>query len=195
MKSVFLVMASVTVLSSLLISPEFSTFLKQQAVEPTTTQSKKIDEQASKKIDDVKKRINENEDAQRAAESILDPIYKLAEKFSFGGFYWIAFALMAAGVVSFALQLVIGKLFLLAKLQFSLTEIVGDALGLLISLVGLVLTTQAATENSFFTQSAFAVLSSAALGIVCGVLMFVWSTKTEARAADSRKTKSRRNRE
>lgn len=187
MKGVFLVMASMTVLSSLLISPEFSTFLKQQAVEPTPV--------PLKKLDDAKQRINENEDARHAAESILDPIYKLAEKFSFGGFYWIAFALMAAGVVSFALQLVIGKLFLLAKLQFSLTEFVGDTLGLLISLVGLVLTTQAATENSSFTQSAFAVLSSAALGIVCGVLMFIWSTKTEAHAADSRKAKSRRDRQ
>jgi len=62
----------------------------------------------------------------------------------------------------------------------------------LISLVGLVLTTQAATENSTFTESSFAVLSSAAAGLVVGVIMFFWGTKQEAQAADAQKALRRK---
>lgn len=151
-----------------------------------------LQDKASKKIDEVKKQVDESEEAKQVAESILNPIYQLAESFSFSSFYWIAFALMAAGVVSFALQLVIGKLFMLAKFHFSLTEILFDALAFLISLVGLVLTTQAATENSTFTESSFAVLSSAAVGLVVGVIMFFWGTKQEAQAADAQKALRRK---
>src|SRR5690606_29809677 len=96
--------------------------------------------------------------------SLLKPIYWLAEKFAFPTFYWLAFAAMVAGVVSFALQLVLAKLVVLSKFSLSPTEILSDSLGLVVSVIGLVLTTQAATENSTFTQSAFAVLSAAAIG-------------------------------
>jgi steroid 5-alpha reductase family enzyme len=98
-------------------------------------------------------------------------------------FYWVSFALFAAGVISYALQLVLTKLALLAQLKFNLAEILSDALGLLISVVGLVLTTQAATQNSNFTTSPAMVLSSAAVGLIAGFLFFRWGHKLEVRAA------------
>jgi hypothetical protein len=89
---------------------------------------------------------------------------------------------MAAGVVSFALQLVLTKLLLLAQLKMNLAEILSDALGLLISLVGLVLTTQAATQNSTFTASPAAVVSSAAVGLLAGFVFYIWGQRLELRA-------------
>ncbi len=97
--------------------------------------------------------VNQNQPAQQASSNVLRPIYKLAEYMSFSAFYWLAFAIMVTGVVSFALQLVLAKLVVLAKSSLSLTEVLSDSLGLVISLIGLVLTTQAATENSHFTES------------------------------------------
>ncbi len=67
---------------------------------------------------------------------ILDHIYQLAERLSFPMYHWVAFALMVSGVISFALQLTLGKLFVLAKLSISPSEILADAQGLVISLVG-----------------------------------------------------------
>ncbi len=139
--------------------------------------------------------IDENETAQEASSSILNPIYQLAEMFSFPAFHWIAFALMVTGVVSFALQLVLAKLVVLSKLGLSLTEILSDALGLVISVVGLVLTTQAATENSRFTASPFAVLSATAAGVVVGFIFYLWGQSQEVQAlkgrmADTTKKKS-----
>ena len=58
---------------------------------------------------------------------ILKPIYALAEYFSFPAFHWIAFAIMVAGVVSFALQLVLAKLVVLSKGSVSIKEILSDA--------------------------------------------------------------------
>ena len=146
-----------------------------------------LKEQAEKKIDEVKEKVDNNEDAKEAADSILNPIYKLLESFSdVSYFYWIAFALMSAGVVSYALQLVLGKLFMLFKGRFSITEILSDLLGLVISVVGIGLTTQAATENSQFTESAFAVLSAAITGAIVGIIMFMWGVSLEAKAAKNR---------
>lgn len=146
-----------------------------------------LTKQAEKKVDEIKESVDKNEDAKEAAESILNPIYKLVESFeSVSYFYWIAFALMSAGVISYALQLVLGKLFMLFKGRFSIAEVLSDGLGLVISLVGIGLTTQAATENSQFTESAALVLSSAVVGAIIGILMFMWGVSLEAKAAKSR---------
>ena len=49
--------------------------------------------------------VDKNVQAQEVSAGILKPIYQMAESFSFPAFHWIAFALMVAGVISFALQL------------------------------------------------------------------------------------------
>jgi hypothetical protein len=56
-----------------------------------------------------------------------------------------------------------------------------------ISLVGLVLTTQAAAENSTFTQSPASVLSATAAGAAVGYLFYRWGKAQELAAADGRK--------
>lgn len=131
--------------------------------------------------------IDESEQAKEASAGILKPIYRVAEEFSFPAFHWIAFAVMVAGVVSFALQLTLAKLLVLAKAGFSPGEILSDALGLVVSLVGLVLTTQAATENSSFTSSSAAVLSATGLGVIAGCVFYVWGQRQELQAVEGRK--------
>jgi hypothetical protein len=142
---------------------------------------------AEQKIDDFAEEVNESEEAQRISAGILRPIYSVAEAISFPAFYWLAFALMVAGVVSFALQLVLGKLVVLAKMGFSLTEILSDALGLAVSVIGLVLTTQAATENSSFTKSAVAVLSATVVGALVGLVFYLWGQRLELQAVEGRR--------
>lgn len=137
-------------------------------------------------VDKVAKEVDESETAKEASAGLLQAIYDLAEAMSFSAFHWVAFAVMATGVVSFALQLVLGKLVVLTKGGFSLTAILADALGLVVSLVGLVLTTQAATENSDFTQSPAAVLSAAAVGVIAGFLFYLWGQRQEIEAAKGR---------
>jgi ABC-type multidrug transport system fused ATPase/permease subunit len=135
----------------------------------------------------VSESIDTNPQAQEASAGILKPIYQLAEAFSFPAFHWLAFAVMVAGAVSFALQLTLGKLMVLARLSFSLSEVLSDALGLVVSLVGLVLTTQAAAENSDFTKSAAAVLSATAAGAVTGFVFYLWGQRQELQAVEGRK--------
>lgn len=144
--------------------------------------ARELADSAGKKIDDVAGQIDRNETAKEAAAGILQPIYILAESLAFPTFYWLAFALMSAGVVGFAFQLVFGKLVVLAKGSINLREILSDTIGFVISAVGLVLTTQAATENSTFTQSAAAVLSSSVLGIVLGLFLYRWGQAQEVSA-------------
>ena len=91
-------------------------------------------------------------------------------------------------MISYALQLTLGKLFVLAKLSISPSEILSDVQGLAISLVGLVLTTQAAAENSTFTRSPAAVLSATAVGGVVGYVFYRWGKAQELAAADGRRT-------
>ena len=153
----------------------------QKDGEPKSTES------IQEKVDDVADKVNQDERAQAAAAGILKPIYQLAERFSFSSFHWIAFALMATGVVAFALQLVIGKLLLIFRMELDLGEILSDVMGLAISVIGLVLTTQAATENSKFAQNAVAVLSASAVGLVLGFIFFRIGFGSEARAAKVRK--------
>ena len=145
----------------------------------------------AQRVDETAKRVDEDQRAQELSTGILNPIYQLAEHFSFSSFHWLAFAMMVAGTVSFAGQLVLGKLVMLAKRHFSLIEILSGGLGLLISLIGLVLTTQAATENSQFTSSPFAVLSAAAAGAAVGVVFYLQGQSQELRAARAGKKESR----
>jgi hypothetical protein len=95
---------------------------------------------------------------------------------------------MATGVVSFALQLTLGKLVVLARAGFSPAEILGDALGLAVSLLGLVLTTQAAAENSSFTNSPAAVISASAVGVILGFVFYLWGQRQELQAVEGRKS-------
>lgn len=154
-----------------------------------------LEEKAQQTVDSAKETagavaeaVDQNQQAQDASAGILQPIYRLAERFSFPAFHWLAFAVMVTGVVSFALQLTIGKLVVLSKFGFSLAEVLSDALGLTVSLVGLVLTTQAATENSEFTESAVAVLSATAVGAIVGIVFYVWGQKQELQAVAGRRS-------
>ena len=151
--------------------------------------AKGVVDQTQEKVSEIAADVDEDERAIEAKTSILGPIYALAETMSFKAFHWLAFMFMVTGVVSFALQLVLGKLVALAKLGFSLTEILSDALGLVISLIGLVLTTQAAAENSTFTESAFAVISATVVGLVLGFIFYLWGQRQELQAIDARKAR------
>ena len=146
-----------------------------------------LTEGAKQQAKDIADKVDQSPQAQKVSAGILEQIYLLAEKIESPMFYWGAFALMVTGAVSYALQLVIGKLCVLAKMSISLTEILSDGLGLAISLVGLVLTTQAAAQNSTFTQSPASVLSATAVGAVLGFLFFRWGTAQELAAVDGRK--------
>lgn len=161
------------------------------ASEPSTTdQVKKTTEKLAA---DTKEEVNKIADvldhdarAQKVAAGILQPIYSVAESLSFPAFHWLAFAMMSAGVVSFSLQLVLGKLVALTRMGFSLKEIISDAISLAISVVGLVLTTQAAAENSTFTQSAAAVLSASVAGLIVGFILYRWGQAQELQAVAGR---------
>ena len=148
-------------------------------------------EGAKQQAQEIAKTVDQNPQAQKVSAGILEKIYLLAEKLESPMFYWVSFALMATGVASYVLQLGLGKLFVLAKMSISLTEILSDALGLAISLVGLVLTTQAAAQNSTFTDSPASVLSATAAGVVLGFLFFRWGTAQELAAADGRKVQAK----
>ena len=110
----------------------------------------------------------------------------MVENLAFPAFHWLAFALMTAGVVSYALQLVLGKLVVLMRMGFSLGEIISDAFGLAVSVIGLVQTTQAAAENSTFTQSAAAVLTATVAGALVGLILYWWGQAQELQAAAGR---------
>jgi len=144
--------------------------------------AKDLASDAQTKVEELAETVDQNPMAQKAAEGVLGPIYKLAESLNFSAFHWLAFGFMSAGVVSFTLQLVLGKLALLFRGSLNLREILSDAVALVISAVGLVLTTQAAAENSTFTHSAAAVLSSAAFGVVLGFIMYRWGQAQEVNA-------------
>jgi hypothetical protein len=150
-------------------------------------QAKPTVDAAQDELEEITGRVNQSEQAQRVKAGILNPIYSLAETFSFSAFHWAAFATMVAGVISFALQLTLGKLVVLSRSGFSPSEILSDALGLAVSLIGLVLTTQAAAENSNFTASAFAVISSTCVGVIAGFVFYIWGQRQELQAVAGRK--------
>lgn len=153
--------------------------VKEQAGQIVTDTREKVEEIAAK--------VDESPEAQEASAGVLKPIYAIAEYLSFSAFHWLAFAVMIAGVVGFAFQLVLAKLVVLSKMGFSLKEFLSDALGLVISLVGLVLTTQAATENSDFTSSPAAVLSATAVGVIVGLIFYWWGQAQEIQAVEGRR--------
>ncbi len=186
-----------TIALALLITiTSFSTTLAQEseAETPKDPQSKpSFQDQSEQAFHDTKekaeefaKQVDESEQAAEIKAGILDPIYQLAEYMAFPTFHWIAFAVMVTGVVSFALQLVLAKLVLLMRMGISMTAILSDALGLLISVIGLVLTTQAAAENSTFTNSSAVVLSSAIVGALVGIVFYWWGQSQEWQAAKGR---------
>ena len=143
-------------------------------------------EQVKETAEKLAKSLDKDPRAKTAAAGVLQPIYVVAENLAFPAFHWLAFALMTAGVVSYALQLVLGKLVVLMRMGFSLGEIISDAFGLAISVIGLVLTTQAAAENSTFTHSAAAVLSSTVAGVLVGLVFYWWGQSQELQAAAGR---------
>lgn len=162
------------------VSPEKS------SAETITDNAAAATDEAKKKVEELAREVDKSPQAREISAGILQPIYQFAEQLSFPFFHWVAFTVMAAGVVSYALQLVLGKLVVLTKMGFSLSEILADAHGLVISLVGLVLTTQAAAENSTFTQSPFAVISAALVGAVVGFIFYLWGQAQEVQAAKAR---------
>jgi hypothetical protein len=147
-------------------------------------------EKTSEEVSKIARQLDQNPRAKDVAAGVLQPIYTVAKSLAFPAFHWVAFALMAAGVVSYALQLALGKLVVLARLGFSLKEIASDAVGLAISVVGLVLTTQAAAENSTFTQSPAAVLSATAAGVILGIILYFWGQSQELDAVAGRSKSS-----
>ena len=149
---------------------------------PETSATEQVKESAEK----FAKTLDKNPRAKTAAAGILQPIYVVAENLAFPAFHWLAFALMTAGVVSYALQLLLGKFVVLLRMGFSLGEILSDAFGLAISVTGLVLTTQAAAENSTFTHSAAAVLSATVAGVLVGLVLYWWGQSQELQAAAGR---------
>ncbi len=151
---------------------------------------KEMTDSIQENAEDIARKVDASEDAQKFSAGILEPIYKLAENIEFPAFHWVAFALMVSGVVSFALQLVLGKLVVLMRAGFDLAEILMDAQSLLISLVGLILTTQAAAQNSTFTQSPAAVLSSAAVGVLVGFIFYLWGQSKELQALRGRRAEN-----
>lgn len=160
---------------------------KDTTLKDVQDKAEHVAEDAKKKVEEIAKEVDKSPQAKQISAGILQPIYQLAEQLAFPMFHWIAFAVMATGVVSFALQLVLAKLVVLSKMSFSPAEILMDAHGLVVSLVGLVLTTQAAAENSTFTQSPFAVLSAAAVGVVVGFIFYRWGQSQEVQAAIARR--------
>jgi len=144
------------------------------------------EEKTVEEVSKLAKKVDQEPMAKSAAAGILQPIYVVAEALSFPAFHWVAFALMASGVVSYALQLVLGKLIVLSRMGFSFKEIASDVVGLAISILGLVLTTQASAENSTFTQSPFAVISATVVGFIFGVILYFWGQSQELQAAAGR---------
>jgi hypothetical protein len=160
---------------------------QETTVDDVTERASSVVDEAQEQIDNIADQVDRSQQAQETKAGILKPIYQLAEKFSFPAFHWLAFAGMVTGVVSFSLQLLLGKLVVLTRRGFSLTEILSDALGLVLSLVGLVLTTQAAAENSTFTSSAFSVISAAAVGVLIGFVFYLWGQRHELDAVEGRR--------
>jgi hypothetical protein len=173
----------------------FASVWAQEPDAPADAQEQPALEQAKDELEDISQRVDQSEQAERVRAGILKPIYTLAEQFSFSAFHWAAFAIMVTGVVSFLLQLTLGKLVVLSRASISPAEILSDALGLAVSLIGLVLTTQAAAENSNFTTSAFSVISSTCVGAIVGFVFYIWGQRQELQAVTGRKVAAGRSRE
>ncbi|MGI9516686.1 MAG: hypothetical protein ACR2NP_06565 [Pirellulaceae bacterium] len=161
--------------------PKTSVEQKQETPQPLPDDS--VVDKLKDQVGDIGETIDQSETAQGVSAGVLQPIYDAAELIAFPAFYWVAFMLMVAGVISFAGQLIFAKLFLLFRAQLNLREVISDSAGLLISLIGLVLTTQAATQNSTFTESPTSVLSAAGVGVLVGIILLIWGQRLEFDAA------------
>ena len=156
----------------------------QEIVEKVKEQTAAAADQIKERAAEIGKTLDQSDTAQDVSAGILDFIYKGAEYVGqYPAFYWTAFTLMAAGVVSFLLQIVFTKFFLLFKLHINIKEMLSDILGLAISSIGIILTTQAAAQNSTFTQSPSAVISATAVGVVVGFVFYIWGQRQEFQAA------------
>lgn len=165
-------------------------FLSNMTYAQEVDVSKQIKDQVGEigsKVNELGKTIETVPAVQDASAGLLQPIYQAAEAIDFPSFYWVAFALMVAGVVSFAGQLLFSKLLLLMRMKLDVKEVLSDILGFLISAIGLILTTQAATQNSTFTESPFMVLSAAIVGALIGFVFYLWGQSTEFKAARKQK--------
>jgi hypothetical protein len=142
--------------------------------------------EVERRVTEIEQQLNADPRVHEISAGILQPLYDLSVFMSRPWFYWVAFMLMSAGVVSFALQLVLTKLILLFRLRLSISEVLSDSLGLLISLAGLVMVTQAAAQNSSFTENAAAVVTAAGAGLLIGVVFYFFGQRTEFDAARDR---------
>jgi heme/copper-type cytochrome/quinol oxidase subunit 3 len=153
--------------------------MTQQASEMTQQAA----QQAQAKAEEFAREMEKNKKAQDARDGILGWIYMLAELMAFKAFHWLAFMLMIAGVVSWSGQVIIAKLVVGASSStFDYRETISDSVVLAISLIGLVLTTQAAASSGF-TASTVAVLSATAVGAVLGLVLYWWGQALELEAA------------
>ncbi|MDG1872719.1 MAG: hypothetical protein P8J27_02315 [Mariniblastus sp.] len=157
--------------------------VESAVMEDTQLKSDDLSGKLTEHAKDLSDTLNQDQTIQDVSAGILEPIYLLADYLSHPSFYWVGFSLMVAGVVSFAGQLLFAKFFLLLKLKLNVKEVLSDLLGLAISLVGLVLTTQAATQNSTFAQNSVSVVSATAVGVVAGLVFYWWGQSLELKAA------------
>ena len=159
----------------------------ESTLKDVSEQAKELASQTKDKVGEIAETLDKTEAAQNVSAGLLKPIYTLAETLSFPAFYWTAFALMVAGVVSYSFQLVLGKVVVLTKGSMNIREIMSDSVGLAICVIGLVLTTQAATENSTFAQTPSAVISATVAGAILGLCLYRWGQAEEIDAAMGRK--------
>ena len=162
-----------------------------QAPEGVGNAADNVREKVADKVSEVADQVNRDERAHELRAGILKPIYLLAEKLEGRPFHWLAFALMATGVVNFGLQLVLGKLVMLSRMKISLIEILSDGAAFAACLIGLVLATQAAAQNSKFTENSFSVLSATAVGAFFG-LIFYWRGQSQEILAAKEEARQRK---
>lgn len=160
---------------------------ERTSLDDVGNQAKELASQTKEKVGELAETLDKTEAAQEVSAGVLKPIYQLADSLSFPGFYWVAFMLMVAGSISYALQLVFGKVVVLSKGSMNVREILSDSIALAICLIGLVLTTQAATQNSSFSSTPSAVLSATTVGAILGLCLYRWGQAEEVDAARGRK--------
>ncbi len=162
-------------------------------MDPAATESESgLTGNARQRLDELAGRLDQNRTVQDLSKHLLNPIDVASDACAFPAFHWMAFALMSAGVVSYALQLVLSKVIVLARGSFDVRAVMSDVFGLLMSGIGLMLTTQAAAGNSAFSERPIRVLSAAAVGIVAGLILYRWNHAEELEAAYGRQKKKRR---
>ncbi len=87
----------------------------QDTAETIRQEGDKVLNETKASVEKIAEKVDQDPRAKEASAGLLTFIYRVAEKLSFPAFHWAAFALMVAGVVSYAFQLVLGKLALLLR--------------------------------------------------------------------------------